>query len=109
MSVVIAALDAEATLPATLDAILAQDYAGAIETIVADGSSGDATRRLIAARHPSVKRIRNPDQTIGAGLNRAIASATHEVIVRCDAHTTLPPNYVAQAVSTLASTGARLA
>ena len=106
VSVVIAALDAQATLPATLDAILAQDHAGEIEVIVADGSSGDAPCRLLAERYPSVKAIRNPDQTIGAGLNRAIAMASHEVIVRCDAHTTLPTTYVAQAVSTLENTGA---
>jgi hypothetical protein len=39
-------------------------------------------------------------------LNAAIRASQGEVIVRCDAHSILPPTYVRQAVETLFATGA---
>ena len=106
VSVIVPARDAHATLPATLESILAQDYGGAVEVVVADGSGTGATRALLDRRFPSVRRVANPDRTIPAGLNRALAAARHGVIARCDAHSTLPPDYLARAVRTLLRTGA---
>ena len=106
VSVIVPARDAHATLPATLGSILAQDYGGAVEVVVADGSGTGATRALLDRRFPSVRRVANPDRTIPAGLNRALAAARHGVIARCDAHSTLPPDYLARAVRTLLRTGA---
>ena len=106
VSVIVPARDAEATLPATLESILAQDYGGAVEVIVADGSGTGAMGALLDRRFPSVRRVANPDRTIPAGLNRALAAARYDLIARCDAHSTLPPDYLAQAVHTLLRTGA---
>ena len=106
VSVIVPALDAEATLPATLRSILAQDCPGGLEVIVADGSASAATRDLIRARFPAVRRIANPARGISAGLNLALAAARGSVIARCDAHSTLPPGYLARAVATLERTGA---
>lgn len=106
VSVIVPARDAEATLPGALDAILAQDYAGHVEVIVADGSAGPATRALLAARYPGVRRVANPARTTAPGLNRALAAARHRVIARCDAHAALPPSYLTRAVRTLERTGA---
>ena len=106
VSVIVPARNAQATLPATLDSILAQDYGGVVEVIVADGSDNAATRELLRGRYPSVRRVPNPGGTIPCGLNRALATARHDVIARCDAHSTLPPDYLAQAVCTLLRTGA---
>ena len=106
VSVIVPARNAQETLPATLDSILAQDYDGIIEVIVADGSDGSATRDLLRARFASVRRVPNPEGTIPCGLNRALASAGHGFIARCDAHSTLPPDYLARAVRTLQRTGA---
>ena len=106
VSVIVPARDARATLPATLESILAQDYGGEIEVVVADGSGTGATRELLSGRFPAVRRVANPDRTIAAGLNRALATARHRVIARCDAHSTLPPGYLARAVHTLLRTGA---
>ena len=106
VSVIVPARNAQATLPATLDSILAQDYGGVIDVIVADGADTSATRDLLRVRFPSVRRVPNPEGTIPCGLNRALAVARHDIIARCDAHTTLPPNYLARAVRTLQRTGA---
>ena len=106
VSVIVPARNAQATLPATLDSILAQDYGGVIDVIVADGSDTSATRDLLRLRFPSVRRVPNPEGTIPCGLNRALAVARHDIIARCDAHSTLPPDYLAQAVRTLQRTGA---
>ena len=106
VSVIVPARDAEATLPEALESILAQDYDAPVEVIVADGSGGDATRQLLRCRFPGVRRVENPDRTIPAALNRAFAAASHRIIARCDAHSTLPPDYLARAVGTLQRTGA---
>ena len=106
VSVVIPARNAAATIGATLDAALAQDYPGPLEVVVGDGSDDDATARVIAARYPAVRRVPNPAGITSAGLNAAIAAARGQVIVRCDAHAVLPPGYVTRAVATLRRTGA---
>ena len=106
VSVVVPARDAEATLAAALDSVLAQDYAGGFEVIVADGSEGAATGELLRRRFPGVRVVANPGRGIGCGLNRALAAARHRVIVRCDARAVLPAGYLTRAVATLERTGA---
>ncbi len=106
VSVIIPARNADSTLPATLDSVLAQDYSGAVEVIVADGSDSSSSAEMLQRRYPSVRIIPNPERTIPAGLNSALQAAGGDVIVRCDAHATLPPGYIRRAVDTLARTGA---
>ncbi len=106
VSVIIPARNAEATLPATLDSVFGQDYCGPLEVIVADGSDTSATADLLRRRYPQVHRVQNLERIIPTGLNHALQMATGEIIVRCDSTAVLPPNYVRQAVSTLARTGA---
>ena len=106
VSVVIPARNAEATLAATLDSVLSQEYPGPVEVIVADGSDTPATSDLVQRRYPGVKLIFNPERTTGFGINAAHRAATGEVILRCDAHTALSPGYMQRAVETLRRTGA---
>ena len=79
VSVIVPARDAEATLGAALESVLAQDHGGAVEVIVADGSERSATRDLVRRRFPDVRIVANPDGGIAAGLNRALAQARHAV------------------------------
>ena len=106
VSIVIPARNEEALLPAALASALAQDYGGTIEIVVADGSDTPAMAAAVAARFPAVRVVPNPDRTTPAGLNRAVRTASHAVIVRCDARCVLPPDYVRLAVATLERTGA---
>ena len=106
VSVIVPARNAPATLPATLDSILVQRYGGPVEIIVAEGSGTCRTRELLRRRYPAVRVIHNREGTIPAALNLALAAAAHDIVLRCDAHSTLPEGYVARAVATLLRTGA---
>ena len=106
VSVIIPARDAEATVGATLDSVLAQDYAGLIEVIVADGSDTPALADLVRRGYPTVRLVPNPEKTTPCGLNAAFRAATGQIIVRCDTWSVLPRGYVGRAVKTLLRTGA---
>ena len=106
VSVLLPVRNAEATIEAALDSVLSQDYGGSVEVIVADGSDTSATSDLVRQRYPTVRLVPNPERTIGFGSNAALRAAAGEVVVRCDAHTALPPGYLRRAIETLARTGA---
>ena len=93
-----------------MDSILAQETGGMpFEILVADGASTDGTRATLeryAAAHPSVRIIHNERGFVSPGLNRAIAAARGELIVRMDAHTEYAPDYIRRCVEVLESTAA---
>ena len=89
--------------------VLAQEYPGDKELVIALGPSTDATddiARELAAQDPRVTLVANPARDIPAGLNLAISHSSHPVIVRVDAHSELTPDYTARAVEALRATGA---
>ena len=106
VSVIIPARNAASTIGSTIESILAQDYAGAVELIVADGSKGPATAQKVRDLAPDAKIVKNPKKTTPEGLNAALRVASAPIIVRCDAHSQLPPTYLRQAVASLRRTGA---
>lgn len=109
VSVVLPVRNEAGYIGATIDSVLGQDYPGPLEVIVADGMSTDGTRELVAMRagaDPRIRLIDNPGGRTPSGLNRAVAAAAGEVIVRCDGHSLLPVSYVQTAVRLLAETGA---
>ncbi len=106
MSVILPARDAEESIGKALDSVLAQDYNGSVEVIVADGSDNTATSDLVRRLYPTVTLIPNPQRVIGYGIQAALRVATGEIVARCDAHTTWPPGYLHRAVETLQRTGA---
>jgi glycosyltransferase involved in cell wall biosynthesis len=102
VSVVIPALDAADKIGSALASIAAQDHNNIIEVIVAAGD--DAT--LKAARDLGAIVVHNRSGRTPDALNLAIAMATGDVVVRCDAQSVLPDTYVSRAVETLLRTGA---
>jgi succinoglycan biosynthesis protein ExoA len=89
--------------------VLAQDYEGDKELVLALGPSTDGTDQLIeklAQADPRIRTVRNPDVDIPVGLNLAIAASSNPIIVRVDAHSELEPGYTKAAVETLERTGA---
>lgn len=92
-----------------LDAILAQDYAGPMEILVADGMSTDGTRDILAEYQRSFANIRiidNPGKIVPTGINAAIRHAIGDIVIRIDGHTLIAPDYITCCVETLQRTNA---
>jgi succinoglycan biosynthesis protein ExoA len=109
VSVVMPVLDEERHLRTAVAAVLGQDYPGPLELVLALGPSRDRTDDIaaaLAAEDPRVRTVTNPSGATGAALNRAVAAARHEVVVRLDGHALVPADYVRVAVETLRRTGA---
>ncbi len=105
VSVVIPVRNEAGAVVDAVRSVLSQEYPGEIEVVVADGMSNDGTREALAS-FGDVKVVDNDAGTAPAGLNRAIEAATGSIIVRCDAHSILPPGYVRRAVEVMQETGA---
>ncbi len=111
VSVIVPCRNEAAHIDAFLDSALAQQLPAdlSLQIVVADGASDDGTRERLAERvqhEPRLKLIDNPARITSAALNRAIAAADGEVIVRMDVHTVYAHDYVAQCVRVLEETGA---
>lgn len=109
VSYVMPVLNEEDFLEAAVQTILAQEYAGAKEIVLALGPSRDSSTAIaerLAAVDTRVQLIDNPDRDIPAGLNRAIRASHHEVVIRVDAHSELTPDYTERGIAALRSTGA---
>jgi len=103
VSVVIPARDEEAAIGRCLDSIRASRYPN-LEILVVDGASTDRTAQVVeevAAIDPRVRLLRNEAGIIPTALNLALASARGRWLVRVDAHSTIPPDYVDRAVEHL--------
>lgn len=87
LSVITAAHNAAATLRASIESNLAQDYAGWFEVIVVDdGSSDDTTRVLSSLDHPRLTVIRLPQNHGRAEARNIAAKASQgDFLVPCDA------------------------
>ena len=109
VSVVMPVLDEEAHLGEAVAAILASDYRGPLQVVLALGPSTDATDEIaagLAQADPSVRTVINPTGRTAAALNAAIAAADYDIILRVDGHAVIPRDYVDIAVRTLEATGA---
>ncbi len=109
VSVIMPVLNEERHLAAAVRHVLAQDYEGALEVVLALGPSTDRTDEIATAMSladPRVRLVRNPSGRTPAALNAAVAAARHDVIVRVDGHGILPPGYVRTATQLLRETGA---
>lgn len=109
VSVVMPVLNEERHLADAVRRILAQDYPGAIEVVIALGPSTDRTDEVAAdlvAADPRVRTVPNPTGRTPCALNAALAAARHPVVVRVDGHGLLTDGYIRAAVLTLDRTGA---
>lgn len=105
VTVVVPARDEERTIGAVLDSVLAQTHE-ALDVIVVDGGSKDATAAIVAdyaARDPRVRLVQNPDRVIPIALNLAADRARGRWLVRVDAHSRIPVDYVERLVAHLAT------
>lgn len=109
VSIVMPVLNEERHLRTAVAHVLAQEYPGPLELLMATGPSTDRTDEVAAEIVSSDHRVRcidNPTGATGAGLNLGVKHASYDVIVRVDGHAMLPSDYVRVAVETLSRTGA---
>jgi glycosyltransferase involved in cell wall biosynthesis len=105
----------------SIASVLAQEYpSDRLEIILVDGMSTDGTREAIEAildelnadrseTHADpikVSVIDNEGCIVPTGMNKGIALAQGDIIVRVDAHTILASDYIAQSIRSLKRTGA---
>jgi glycosyltransferase involved in cell wall biosynthesis len=80
-----------------------------IEVLVLDGMSTDGTREIVsevASVDPRIRLVDNPKRTQSAALNLGIPMAAGDYIMRLDAHSVYPTDYLARTVETATRTGA---
>jgi glycosyltransferase involved in cell wall biosynthesis len=110
VTVIMPCRDEEKYIARSLSSILANDYPqNCLEVLVIDGMSTDSTRTIVAEftrAHQFIKLIDNPKRITPAALNIGIAQARGDVIMRMDAHSTYPPQYISSLVSWQEKTGA---
>lgn len=105
VSVVVPARNEEAWIGRCLDSVLRQTYRD-FEILVADGRSTDRTRAIVedySERDRRVRLLDNPDGTTSAALNVCLRAAAGRYLVRVDAHSEIPGDYVAVAVGRIES------
>jgi succinoglycan biosynthesis protein ExoA len=102
-------LNEERHLAEAVAQVLAQEYPGGFELVLAVGPSKDRTEQIarqLAAADPRVTVVPNPSGQIASAMNAAIKTARHDVITRIDGHALLPEGYLTTAVTALLETGA---
>jgi glycosyltransferase involved in cell wall biosynthesis len=101
--------DEEKHLADSVTRVLAQDYPGGFELVLAVGPSRDRTEQIareLAAADGRITVVPNPSGKIASAMNAAIKAARHGVITRIDGHAMLPDGYLGTAVRALLETGA---
>ncbi|MGC5583278.1 glycosyltransferase family 2 protein [Ornithinimicrobium sp. W1665] len=109
VSVIMPVRNEEHDLADAVASVLAQDYPGGLEIVLAVGPSSDRTREVadgLAERDPRIVVVDNPSGRTPDGLNAAVAASHEDVVVRMDGHGELSPGYVRRAVELLEETGA---
>ena len=101
-SIIMPAFNVEATMAATLNALLAQTYP-AFEIIIVDDGSSDDTARIAAefARDRRVRVIRQGNRGLAGARNSGIAAARGDIIGFCDADDIWLPHKLARHVAHL--------
>lgn len=103
VTVIVPARNEERAIDACLRAIRSQTEVR-LQIIVVDGDSDDDTRAVVRrhiAEDPRVELLENPRRTVPYSLNIALAEAKADLLVRVDAHATVPPGYVDHAAELL--------
>lgn len=109
-SIIIPCRNEERHIASCLDAVLAFDWPkGKLEILLVDGMSTDKTAAIIseyAGKHPFIKLLTNPAMIAPPAMNIGIKAAKGEIIVRLDAHSEYPADYLSRCIDLLQSTNA---
>ena len=102
ITLMIAAYNEEGAIAETLDYVLATEYPGDFEIVVADDGSTDRTREIVAEyqkRHASVRLVAAPHAGKAKTLNHALETINTPLVSTIDADTLLMPYSLRRAVA----------
>ncbi|NQY39117.1 MAG: glycosyltransferase family 2 protein [Henriciella sp.] len=109
--VVLPTLNEEGYIEACLRSLLG-GAADRYTAVVCDGGSSDRTREIVgdlSTEFPQLSLLKNPKKLQSAAVNLAVSQVTSpdtKYIIRCDAHSIYPENFLDDIVSSLETTGA---
>jgi len=111
VSILIPTLNEEAFIEGCLRSVQAFELPEGvtIEITVLDGGSKDATRNLVeaaASRDPRITLVHNPGRIQSCALNIGILGTRADYVLRLDAHSAYPPDYLLLCYETSRRTGA---
>lgn len=110
VSVIVPMRNEERHITECVSSLLDQTYPPEeYEILIVDGNSSDRSSQLILEMSNSKRPIRmlsNPAAIVPVSLNLGIRKARGDIIIRADAHTVYPRNYVQDCVRYLRQTGA---
>ena len=109
ITVLLPVLNEDARIKTCLMGIISNDYPqNKLEIIVIDGGSTDKTIDLVnaMAREFPIQLLHNPRAQRAVSLNMGIRAAHGDVILRMDARSQCPSDYIRKLVLTLLQTGA---
>jgi len=98
VSIVIPMRNEERYIRACLNSILANDVPHhRYEILVVDGDSTDRSREVVAQmqnEYPQIQLLRNKAGTVPPAMNIGIRAARGKYILRMDAHSEYPSDYI---------------
>ena len=105
VSFIIVAYNAETVIKSSLDSLVNQDYSHSfIEVILVDGLSNDATKQIMldfSKKQDTFSRVvvkDNPGRYLACGWNVALKEVTGDIVLRVDAHTQFPCDFISKNV-----------
>ncbi len=109
-SVIIPCRNEEKYIARCLDSIISNSYPkDRLEVLVVDGQSEDGTRDIVAIyarQYPFIRLLANAKKIIPAAVNVGVSEATGDIIMKMDAHSTYPTDYIEKSTTYLRNYGA---
>jgi succinoglycan biosynthesis protein ExoA len=110
ISVIAPMLNERAHISDVVADLAAQDFAGEVEVLVADGGSTDGSAGLLETEAERaglrLSVLENPQRIVATGLNACIRRAEGDLIVRIDCHSRYPTDYLRRCAEAAEATGA---
>lgn len=105
VSIIIPCYNEEILIGRCLDSIITNDYPKhLLEVLVVDGMSTDRTYEILmnyTHEYPFIRILKNIKKFTPHALNIGVEHSRGEIIVRMDAHTLYPKNYISRGVEIL--------
>jgi len=105
VSVLIAAYNEEKVIGDTLRSVLGTDYRGAMEVVVVDDGSRDATAAIVAAMaeaEPRIRLLRQANLGKAMALRHGMRMLSHDFVVCLDADTQFTPQTIGHLIQPFA-------